>query len=132
MAHASARCVIAHSFGSGFIVIQYDAVRKGEEDWEVRGSTRADRADTARLRRTEGLASRPPPRERHGRPRQAPETGARGSSLQKPEKRPPRRWITRPDANSRLRAAQQYRQPPNRSTAEQADTADAFETVRAK
>src|SRR5262249_22679 len=124
------RWVIAHSFGSGFILIPYDVAGK-DEDWELRGWMRADRADTGRLRRKEDLASRPPPMEKRGLPRRGPETGAPGRSSKKPEKPQRQRSIIRHGASSRFRVAQRCTQQPNKSTEEPTDNTYAFETARA-
>src|SRR4029453_13527239 len=130
MAQTSARCLIAHSFGSGFIVTPYVAGRK-DENLGARGWTRADRADRGQSRRTEDLAPRPQPMEKRGRPRRARETDAPGSSSKRREKLPLRPSTKPPGANSRFRAAQRCRRQPNRSRAVQTDNADVFETVRA-
>src|SRR5206468_6602875 len=130
IAQVSARCVIAHSFGSGFIVIQYVG-RGKDENWGVRGWRRADRADRGRSRRTEDSAPRPPPMEKRGRLRRVRETGAPGSSSKRREKPRRQHSTKRPGANNRFRVVLRCTQQPGRSTAEQAGTADGCETVRA-
>src|ERR1044072_316141 len=130
MAQTSARCVIAHSFGSAFLVIGYDERRK-DEARALRGWTLANRTDTGQSRQKEGLASMPPPMETRGHLRRARETDAPGSSSKRPEKPQRRRSTTHLAASSRFRAVQQCRQQPSRSTATQTDNVDVCERAPA-
>src|SRR5207244_11926181 len=95
-------------------------------DWR-----RDDRADIGRSRRKEDSAPSPRHMEKPGHLRRAQETGAPRNSLKRRERPQRQHSITHPAASSRFRAAQRYRPQPNKSTAEQADSADAFETARA-